>query len=329
MKNERNGTFSLFLLALFLRMGCSLVTAQTPASIAENWRPFHPADDEFTIETPIELREAGEKDAYSSRRYDGFINGTRLYIFSDPLKHSYQIDTVLRFVRSAGQSLETSKPTKLSFPDQYGYYQNISVLRSGHRVYVAQTVSDKEDDPLAERFIQSFSSAREPVKAVDVTTEPEAVKTEKPGLVLASPVASGSGRGSGNGSGSGDGSGIGSGSGSGSGLGSGRGTGIGAGSNAAQPKPPPGVVTPLKILSKPRPGYTDLARFYDIQGTVILRITLLGNGHIGSVSPTKRLPFGLTEKAIEAARRITFEPRQVNGVGLSVTRQIEYTFSIF
>jgi len=329
MKNERTTTFRLFLLALFLGMGCPLVAAQTAAPIAEDWRQFHPVDDEFTIETPIELKESGEKDAYSSRRYDGFINGTRLYVFSDRLKSPYQTEVISRFVSSSAQTLDTPKPTKLSFRDEYGYWQNLSAWRSASRIYIAQTVGDSEDDPLVKRFIESFSSVGKAVKPVDVTTEPKAVKTEKPGMVLASPVVSGSGDGSGIGSGSGDRSGVGSGSGTGSLLGTGRGTAIGAGNTAVQTNPAPGVTTPLNILSKPRPGYTDFARFYDIQGTVKLRVTFLGSGKIGPVTPTQRLPFGLTEKAIEAARAISFESKRIGDVGQTVTKQIEYTFSLY
>lgn len=141
----------------------------------------------------------------------------------------------------------------------------------------------------------------------------------------------GSGVGTGQGSGRGTGAGSGTGSGYGSGLGSGNGNGTGDGNDSAglPPPPPVGVTQGLKILSKPRPGYTDAARQANIQGTVILRVTFLASGQIGSIAPVKGLPSGLTEQAIAAARRISFEPAKRNGIGQSVTRQIEYTFSIY
>ena len=141
----------------------------------------------------------------------------------------------------------------------------------------------------------------------------------------------GSGVGTGQGSGRGSGAGSGTGSGYGSGLGSGNGSGTGDGDRGvgAPPPPPVGVTQGLKILSKPRPGYTDSARQANIQGTVILRVTFLASGQIGSIAPVKGLPSGLTEQAIAAARRISFEPAKRNGIGQSVTRQIEYTFSIY
>ncbi len=143
----------------------------------------------------------------------------------------------------------------------------------------------------------------------------------------------GSGVGTGQGSGRGTGAGSGTGSGSGGGLGSGNGNGTGSGGNNDDGNPPPappkGVTQLLKIISKPRPGYTDSARTANVQGTVILRVTFLGSGQIGSISPVKGLPNGLTEQAIAAARRINFEPAKTNGQGQTVTKQIEYSFSIY
>jgi protein TonB len=141
----------------------------------------------------------------------------------------------------------------------------------------------------------------------------------------------GSGTGTGQGSGRGTGNASGDGCGSGGGLGSGNGNGTGAGNGGLPPPParPAGVTQALRIISKPRPGYTDSARQNNVQGTVILRVTFLASGQVGSISAVKGLPNGLTEQAIAAARRISFEPKKVDGVGQPVTRQIEYTFSIY
>lgn len=142
----------------------------------------------------------------------------------------------------------------------------------------------------------------------------------------------GSGYGTGQGSGNGTGMGSGTGSGSGGGNGTGNGDGDGAGGRRTAPPPAenrPAVTTPFKILSKPRPGYTDAARSNNIQGTVTLRITFLANGQIGGVSAVSGLPHGLTDKAIAAARSIRFEPQLVNGVPQSVTRTLQYTFTIY
>jgi TonB family protein len=143
----------------------------------------------------------------------------------------------------------------------------------------------------------------------------------------------GSGQGTGQGSGRGTGAGSGTGSGSGSGLGSGNGDGTGrgnAGGDLPPPPPkPPGVTQALKIVSKPKATYTDAARANNVQGVVILRVTFLASGAVGDISTVRGLPNGLTEQAIAAARRIQFEPSKVDGVGRSVTRQVEYSFTMY
>ena len=85
----------------------------------------------------------------------------------------------------------------------------------------------------------------------------------------------------------------------------------------------------LKILAKPRAVYTDAARVRFTQGKVALRVTFLANGEIGAVVPVTELPHGLTEQAIAAARGIRFEPARQNGQPVTVTKTVEYNFTIF
>ena len=148
----------------------------------------------------------------------------------------------------------------------------------------------------------------------------------------------GSGIGTGQGSGRGTGQGSGIGSGSGSGIGDGDGDGRGSGQNnnngsrPTAPPPPPrpvGVTQSVKIISKPRADYTDAARQQNIQGTVTLRVTFLASGAIGSISPVNGLGYGLTEKAIAAARAIRFEPAKKDGVPQTVTKSVQYNFTIY
>jgi len=139
----------------------------------------------------------------------------------------------------------------------------------------------------------------------------------------------GSGTGSGQGSGTGTGAGSGTGSGYGNGRGNGNGDGTGDGTGGEPPSKVAAVTTPLKIIAKPRAQYTDEARQNQVQGTVVLKVTLMANGSIGSIVPVTRLGYGLTEKAIAAARQIQFEPKKVNGIAQSVTKTIEYNFNIY
>lgn len=106
-------------------------------------------------------------------------------------------------------------------------------------------------------------------------------------------------------------------------------TGIGAGNLDEMSKTSKIATTGLRILSKPKANYTELARKNNTQGIVLLRVTFLADGKIGSIIPVYTLPEGLTEQAIAAARGITFEPKFVNGKAVSVTKQVQYGFSIY
>ena len=141
-------------------------------------------------------------------------------------------------------------------------------------------------------------------------------------------IGTGVGTGQGSGRGTGTGSGTGSGYGSGNGDGNGDGDGAGGGSGG----PPPKVeakTTPLQILAKPKATYTDAARTNNVQGSVRLKITLLASGAVGSITPVTRLPHGLTEQAIAAARQIRFRPKMINGVPQSVVVTFDYGFNIY
>lgn len=84
----------------------------------------------------------------------------------------------------------------------------------------------------------------------------------------------------------------------------------------------------LKIISKPAPVYTKEARDNKVEGNVILRVTFMANGQIGSIKPVKGLPYGLTEMAIAAARSIKFEPSKRNGNPISVTKSLSFSFTL-
>lgn len=83
-----------------------------------------------------------------------------------------------------------------------------------------------------------------------------------------------------------------------------------------------------EILDKPQPGYTERARSTSTQGVVHLKVELLPNGTIGTVRPMTYLAHGLTDRAIEAAKRIKFSPRTINGEPVLTEVDIYYTFSV-
>lgn len=86
---------------------------------------------------------------------------------------------------------------------------------------------------------------------------------------------------------------------------------------------------PMKLIFQPRAIYTDSARINKITGSVKLRVTFMANGGISGISVASALPFGLTEQAIAAARKIVFIPQQTGKSNNSVTRLVEYSFNIY
>jgi TonB family protein len=89
------------------------------------------------------------------------------------------------------------------------------------------------------------------------------------------------------------------------------------------------VTSRAVIQSKPEPLYTEKARRNQTTGTVRLRIVLGADGNVQHIYPTRRLPDGLTEASIAAARRIKFIPAMKDGRPVSQFVTIEYNFNIY
>lgn len=107
-----------------------------------------------------------------------------------------------------------------------------------------------------------------------------------------------------------------------------------AGAQTARPNPPlqPAAKAPIVehiILDRPRAPYTDAARENGVEGSVKLRVALLANGTVGEVSPVTYLGHGLTQQAVEAAKKIRFRPKMVNGVPVDVIITVEYRFTLY
>jgi TonB family protein len=174
---------------------------------------------------------------------------------------------------------------------------------------------------------------------INETKRPEG-RTGDPGGLgddLSDGPGTGGGYGTGKGKGAGPGKGGGFGPGSNGGMGGGNSGGIGRGdgnggrprTRPASPPKPKGPSSPMRILSKPKPAYTEAARKVGLTGTVRLKVTFNANGTIGSIRPLKGLGHGLTEKAIAAARSIRFKPQLQNGRPVGVSKTLVYNFSIY
>jgi TonB family protein len=88
------------------------------------------------------------------------------------------------------------------------------------------------------------------------------------------------------------------------------------------------VTTKAVIVSKPIPGFTEEARQQEVSGTVRLRAVLGADGQVRNVIPVRRLPAGLTEACVAAARRIRFKPATIDGAPVSQFVLLEYNFNV-
>lgn len=150
-----------------------------------------------------------------------------------------------------------------------------------------------------------------------------------------------SGPGSGNGIGSGTGTGVGPGEGN--GVGPGRGGNIGGGDYNRGGGGPGGggggdysrvfsgkeVTSKARVLSKPEPQYTEEARKNQITGTVLLQAVFSASGEVTQIRALRPLPYGLTDKAIAAARMIKFVPAMKDGHAVSMYMHLEYNFNLY
>ena len=148
------------------------------------------------------------------------------------------------------------------------------------------------------------------------------------------------GMGTANGPGIGEGNGPGFGPGSDGNIGGGRkglqgGGGSGGGPPGNNPEDPdrvypsPQVTERARVLAKPEPQYTEDARRNQITGSVVLRVVFSRTGEVTNIRAIHALPFGLTEKAIAAARQIRFRPATKDGRPVNVYMQLEYNFNLY
>ena len=151
-----------------------------------------------------------------------------------------------------------------------------------------------------------------------------------------------SGPGTGGGIGTGQGGGVGPGSGGGYGPGEGGNTGGGprreggggpggggGGTDYSKIFSGREVTSKARVLEKPEPTYTEAARKNQITGTVVLRAVFSAGGTVTNISAVSRLPDGLTERAIAAAKQIRFVPATKDGRPVSMWMELQYNFNLY
>ncbi len=91
----------------------------------------------------------------------------------------------------------------------------------------------------------------------------------------------------------------------------------------------------IKITFRPSPVYTNIARKNNIEGKVFLKVKFLANGTIGSITDATEdnaeilREYGLINKAIEAAKKLKFEPAIRNGKPVSMVKTVVFDFRLY
>jgi len=91
---------------------------------------------------------------------------------------------------------------------------------------------------------------------------------------------------------------------------------------------PKEVDVKAEVTAKPEPGYTREARKVGVQGLVVLKVLLLGDGKLDRIRVVRRVPLGLTENAIHAACEIKFKPAMKAGQPVAQWVTLEYVFRL-
>ena len=89
------------------------------------------------------------------------------------------------------------------------------------------------------------------------------------------------------------------------------------------------VTTKARLISKPEPVYTERARNEQVVGTIVLRCVFASDATVKYILVIQALPAGLTERAVEAAKKIKFIPATLDGKPVSMLMQLEYNFNLY
>lgn len=82
------------------------------------------------------------------------------------------------------------------------------------------------------------------------------------------------------------------------------------------------------VVNRPHPRYPGTAAVARIGGEVRLRVLFLASGEVGEIEVLKGRAAGLTESAVEAARKIKFIPAEKDGRLVSQYAEVVYRFGI-
>jgi TonB family protein len=88
------------------------------------------------------------------------------------------------------------------------------------------------------------------------------------------------------------------------------------------------ATTPVEIISKPNPVYTDEARQLRLQGEVLLEVLFGANGQLHVNRVVRGLGHGLDEAAVSAADKMRFKPAQHYNQPVDSTAVVHVVFQL-
>ena len=71
--------------------------------------------------------------------------------------------------------------------------------------------------------------------------------------------------------------------------------------------------------------YTDEAAQNKVEGKIVLRFVVCSDGRVSDISIDEQLSFGLTERTIEAIRKVRFQPALLGTQPVSVKTKQTFT----
>lgn len=86
---------------------------------------------------------------------------------------------------------------------------------------------------------------------------------------------------------------------------------------------------PLKITKVSPPRYTQTARMNGIGGKIKLAVEFGKDGKIEFVFPVNELKDGLTKSAVDAAKKVKFNPATRNDKPVTYIKFVEFQFSVY
>jgi TonB family protein len=86
--------------------------------------------------------------------------------------------------------------------------------------------------------------------------------------------------------------------------------------------------TPVEVIWKPKPLYTEEARAKKLEGNVTLEVVFRATGEVQVIRVVRGLGSGLDESARSAAEQIRFHPGKKDGVPVDRTGLVQITFEL-